>query len=129
GASNDTASLRRSRAGVQAAEVLDDEPALVGRQTAELRPLGHRELRRRAPRGRAVGRCVAHDAGARPRLALAALVALVLLERAAGVEQTAIELLLPLRRRWIGAEPLELLRELARLLRQCVAVSGRIVVA
>src|SRR6266478_6350627 len=104
---------------IQSPEILEHETALLGGETLQLLPRGITKPRARARRPgfqdvgdvHAVARRGAADA-------LLGLVGLVVRERAAGVEQPAVQALLALDGLLVEAPGLELTRQLFRLLRE-----------
>src|SRR5258705_10416283 len=110
---------------IEPAEVLEHHAALLGRESAQLVP------RRVAEFGTAAGRAWeergrdvdAIGAGCGAAGALLLLDGLIAREGATGVEQLAIQPLLPLDGSGVQPAPLELPRELARFLRQRAAAA------
>src|SRR5919108_968737 len=115
---------KRLRLGlIDPSEVLEHQPPLLGRQPGQLVPrgvahLGTGSCRSRTERGRYV-HAIAGRGTADPLLLVVRFLAR---ETAAGIEELAIELLLPVERPPIQPARFELAREIARFLRQC---SGR----
>src|SRR5689334_5458651 len=103
---------------IDALEIIEDRATLVGGEAAELVPIRLAELRSVLPRRVRVRRRELLVALRRLGLALVVVVALVLLQRAARVEQPTEELLLPSERRSVDAAALERVRELPCLLRE-----------
>src|SRR2546422_6163867 len=104
---------------IQSPEILEYQTALLGRETLQLLPRGITEprARPRRPGFQDVGdvHAVARRGAADPLLGL---VGLVVRERAAGVEQPAVQALLALDGLLVEAPGLELARQLFRLLRE-----------
>src|SRR5881296_802425 len=112
-------SRRLGRRRIQPPEVLEHQPTLLGGETLELLPPGVPEPRARARRARLQDVGDVHAVSGRgPADAFFVLVGLVVRERAAGVEQSAVQPLLALDGLLVEAPGLELTRELFRLLRQ-----------
>src|SRR5438093_3111709 len=112
-------SRRLGRRRVQPPEVLEHQPTLLGGETLELLPPGVPEPRARARRARLQDVGDVHAVSGRgPADALLVLVGLVVRERAAGVEQSAVQPLLALDGLLVEAPGLELACELLRLLGQ-----------
>src|SRR6267143_1545695 len=111
---------------IQSPEILEHETALFGGETLQLLPRGVTEPRARPSRPgfqdvggvHAVARRGAADA-------LLGLVGLVIRERAAGVEQPAVQALLALDRLLVEAPGLKLTRQLFRLLRERTGSGAR----
>src|SRR5216683_2281116 len=111
---------------IQSPEILEHETALLGGETLQLLPRGITKPRARARRPgfqdvgdvHAVARRGAADA-------LLGLVGLVVRERAAGVEQPAVQALLALDGLLVEAPGLELTRQLLRLLRERTSGGAR----
>src|SRR2546430_8751099 len=112
-------SRRLVRRSIQPPEVLEHQPTLLGGETLELLPPGVPEPRARARRARLQDVGDVHAVSGRGAAdALLVLVGLVVRERAAGVEQSAVQPLLALDRLLVEAPGLELACELLRLLRE-----------
>src|SRR5881396_248685 len=104
---------------IQPPEILEHQPTLLGGETLELLPPGVPEPRARARRARLQDVGDVHAVSGRgPADALLVLVGLVVRERAAGVEQSAVQPLLALDGLLVEAPGLELACELLRLLRE-----------
>src|SRR5881296_3796373 len=104
---------------IQPPEILEHQPTLLGGETLELLPPGVPEPRARARRARLQDVGDVHAVSGRgPADALLVLVGLVVRERAAGVEQSAVQALLALDRLLVEAPGLELTCKLLRLLRE-----------
>src|SRR5881296_3008807 len=104
---------------IQPPEILEHQPTLLGGETLELLPPGVPEPRARARRARLQDVGDVHAVSGRgPADALLVLVGLVVRERAAGVEQSAVQPLLALDRLLVEAPGLELTCKLLRLLRE-----------
>src|SRR5207249_7962156 len=103
---------------IQSPEILEHQPTLLGGETLELLPPGVPEPRARARRARLQDVGDVHAVSGRgPADAFFVLVGLVVRERAAGVEQSAVQALLALDGLLVEAPGLELACELLRLLR------------
>src|SRR5438034_2817894 len=112
-------SRRLVRRRIQPPEVLEHQPTLLGGETLELLPPGVPEPRASARRARLQHVGDVHAVSGRGAAdALLVLVGLVVRERAAGVEQSAVQALLALDRLLVEAPGLELACELLRLLRE-----------
>src|SRR5438094_3965667 len=110
---------------IDAVEVVADRPALVGGQTAQLVPVRLAELRRALSCRICIRRRELFVPLRRPRFALVAVLALVLLERAAGIKDASEELLLSGERRTVDASSLERVGDLTRFLCQlCGAIAA-----
>src|SRR5207249_8905392 len=119
-------SRRLGRRRIQPPEVLEHQPTLLGGETLELLPPGVPEPRARARRARLQDVGDVHAVSGRgPADALLVLVGLVVRERAAGVEQSAVQPLLALDRLLVEAPGLELTCKLLRLLRERTGGGGR----
>src|SRR6266550_3315230 len=104
---------------IQSPEILEHQPTLLGGETLELLPPGVPEPRARARRARLQDVGDVHAVSGRgPADAFFVLVGLVVRERAAGVEQSAVQALLALDGLLVEAPSLELTCELLRLLRE-----------
>src|SRR5216117_3539636 len=104
---------------IQPPEILEHQPTLLGGETLELLPPGVPEPRARARRARLQDVGDVHAVSGRgPADAFFVLVGLVVRERAAGVEQSAVQALLALDGLLVEAPGLELTCELLRLLRE-----------
>src|SRR5438876_9416446 len=104
---------------IQPPEILEHQPTLLGGETLELLPPGVPEPRARARRARLQDVGDVHAVSGRgPADALLVLVGLVVRERAAGVEQSAVQALLALDGLLVEAPGLELTCKLLRLLRE-----------
>src|SRR5205085_4906228 len=109
-------------------EVIEDCAPFIGGEAAELVPVRLAELGGVLPRRIRVRRRELFVALRRLGLTLVAVLALVLLERAAGIEEPAEELLLARERRSVDAATLERVGQLACLLCQlCGAIAARAV--
>src|SRR5438309_8114919 len=97
-------------------EVIENRATLVCRQAAKLVPVRLAELRRVLARRVSVHGRELLVALCGLRLALVAVLALILLERAARIEEPPEELLLTRERRSVDSSPVEGLGELTRLL-------------
>src|SRR5690349_2258913 len=103
---------------IYALEVIENRAPLVGGEAAKLVPVRLPELRRILARGIGVRRRELFVPFGGTRFPLVAVLTLILLERASGVEQSSEELLLPGERGTIDAATLHRVGELACLLRQ-----------
>src|SRR5438105_224110 len=104
---------------IQSPEILEHQPTLLGGETLELLPPGVPESRARARRARLQDVGDVHAVSGRgPADPFFVLVGLVVRERAAGVEQSAVQALLALDGLLVEAPSLELTCELLRLLRE-----------
>src|SRR5437660_485883 len=104
---------------IQSPEILEHQPTLLGGETLELLPPGVPEPRARARRARLQYVGDVHAVSGRgPADAFFVLVGLVVRERAAGVQQSAVQALLALDGLLVEAPSLELTCELLRLLRE-----------
>src|SRR6266550_30958 len=110
---------------IQSPEILEHQPTLLGGETLELLPPGVPEPRARARRARLQDVGDVHAVSGRgPADAFFVLVGLVVRERAAGVEQSAVQALLALDGLLVEAPGLELACELLRLLREGALAGG-----
>src|SRR5437588_3112316 len=110
--------LHGLRLFIDSLEVLEDRAALIGGQAAQLVPVRLAELRAVLAGRVGVRRRELLVPLRRFRFALVAVLALILLERTARVEETPEELLLPGERRTVDASSLERFGELTRFLRE-----------